>query len=383
MRTASVESRGGKIMKSLALLIKPASGACNMDCRYCFYHDLSKVKQHPSFGMMAESTMETIVKKAYAFADQSVTFGFQGGEPTLRGLDFYRHCVSCVEKYNTKRVPTFFTLQTNGTLIDREWAEFLGKYRFLVGLSMDGFPQIHDANRPDSTGKGTFDRVMGAAVLLRQYQVDFNILCVVTQDIAENGPGVYNFFKSNGFRYLQFIPCLDSLAQKPGSNPYSLRPRSYGKFLIDIFKLWYRDLRRGEYTSIRIFDNLVLMLKGQAPESCDLTGQCARGTVFEADGSMYPCDFYVMDEWRLGNILEEDFDVILSKQRADEFVSSSRNIAEECKTCKFRACCRSGCRRHKEPCIPGQPLKNYFCEAYKMFFAYALPDLKEIASRIR
>lgn len=370
-------------MRSLSLLIKPASGACNMNCTYCFYHDLSKVKQHPSFGMMAESTMETIVKKAYAFADESVTFGFQGGEPTLRGLDFYKRFISFVEKYNIHRIPTYFTLQTNGTLIDRKWAEFLGKHRFLVGLSLDGFPEIHDANRLDNTGCGTFEKVLETAGLLKQYRVDFNILCVVTEAIAKNGAQVYRYFKSKGFRYLQFIPCLDSLAQKPGLNPYSLQPRSYGKFLIDVFKLWSRDFKRGDYTSIRTFDNWVLMMKGETPESCDLMGKCARGTVFEADGSMYPCDFYVMDEWRLGNILEDDFNTLLSKRRADEFVVSSLNISEECKNCRFSSLCRGGCRRHKEPCVPGEPLTNFFCEAYRMFFAYAIPELKTIASMIR
>lgn len=257
------------------------------------------------------------------------------------------------------------------------------KHRFLVGLSMDGYAEIHDSNRLDNAGKGTYDRVLGTAALLRQYQVDFNILCVVTEAIANHGPKAYQFFKSNGFRYLQFIPCMDSLAVQPGSDVYSLKPKSYGKFLTDVFRLWSRDFKRGDYTSIRIFDNLVLMMKGQAPESCDLTGRCARDTVFEADGSMYPCDFYVMEEWKLGNILDEDFDALLSKKRADEFVAQSLNIDEACRDCRFYAYCRSGCRRHKEPCVPGQPLKNYFCEAYKIFFANALADLRVIASMVR
>lgn len=365
--------------KSLSLLIKPASGSCNMRCKYCFYHDLAEVRQLRSFGMMSEETLELIVKKAFDFADGIVTFGFQGGEPTLRGLDFFKTLVEYVKKYNLNHLKVQFTLQTNGLVIDDEWAQFLSRNRFLVGLSLDGNKDIHDLHRIDTKGEGTYKRIMNTVSLLKKYRVDFNILCVVTNALARHGAKVYKSLTSSGFKYLQFIPCLDSIGEQPGSNIYSLSPERYGRFLIALFNCWYADIQKGKFISIRMFDNILTMLKGYHPESCDMQGSCSKGTVFEADGSMYPCDFYVMSEWRLGNINEHSFEEMLRKPKADRFVSISQNIVDNCRRCDFKAICRGGCRRYKEPVIEGEPLRNYFCESYRMFYSYSLDKFKKAA----
>ncbi len=368
--------------KNLVLLIKPASGNCNLRCKYCFYHDVLSNREISDYGMMSEDTLESIVKKAYDYVDGIVTFGFQGGEPTLRGLDFYRALIVLVEKYNKSNIETRFMIQTNGILIDKNWAEFLGENKFLVGLSLDGNRDIHDLHRVDANGDGTFKQVMETAKILNKYKVDFNILCVVTKAFARHGAKVYTFLKSAGFRYLQFIPCLDSLDEKPGQSPYSLTPKSYGKFLISLFDCWYKDMTNGNYISIRMFDNILSMLKGYPPESCDMQGSCSKGTILEADGSMYPCDFYVMDKWKLGNINTDSFEQMQNSEKANEFVLSSKNISKDCLNCEFGRICRGGCRRHKEPIDTDKPLENYFCESYKLFYLKTLAYFQRIARSI-
>ena len=357
--------------RSLSLLLKPASGMCNLNCRYCFYHDLSRRQDGTQPGrMMEEHVLEAIVRKAYAYADSSVTFGFQGGEPTLRGVDFYRRFVALVKQYNTASIPTYFTLQTNGLLIDDAWADFLRENNFLVGISLDGPSALHDKNRIDRKGNGSFDRALSVAKGLQGAGVAVNILCVITEENARQGRALLRFFRSMGFRYLQFIPCLDPLSETADEMGSFLSPESYGRFLIDTFDCWREDLRVGQYTSIRMFDNLAQMLNGLPPKDCSMRGQCTAGTVIEADGSVYPCDFYVMEKWRLGNILDTGFDALLTGERAVDFVQSSPQLSDVCLCCAYRSLCRSGCRRHREPIHPGQPQNNRFCEAYRMFYAH-------------
>jgi uncharacterized protein len=186
----------------------------------------------------------------------------------------------------------------------------------------------------------------------------------------------------NHFQYIQFIPCLDGLQEEPGTNKYSLLPKAYGHFMCQLFDCWYKDFINGERISIRMFDNIVQMLLGYQPESCDLYGHCSSNTVIEGDGSVYPCDFYVLDEWRLGNINEHGFVELKSQVIAQQFVESSHQKDEVCLACEFLNVCRTGCRRHKEVLIDGQVGKSYFCEAYKTFYGYTLSRFKEIARMI-
>lgn len=368
--------------KSLSLLIKPASGNCNLQCKYCFYLDVIKKREIESFGMMKEEVLEELVKKAYSYVDNFVTFAFQGGEPLLRGIEFFYSLIEYINKYNVNKVKTTFSVQTNGTLINKEWAEFFKKHSFLVGISLDGSSLTHDLHRVDANNKGSFKSVQEGIKILDDYSVDYNILCVVTKAIAKSSVKTYNFFKAKNYKYIQFIPCLDGLGDIPGGNSYSLTPSDYGKFLINIFDIWYKDILNNKYTSVRMLDNLVMILKGRQPESCDLRGVCSKGTVIEADGSLYPCDFYVVDKWKIGNIMDEDFSALIANKKMDEFVESSMNISDDCKNCKYAFICRGGCRRHKEPAINGQPLSNYFCESYKAFYDHALDGLYHIAKTL-
>ena len=366
-------------MPPINLLIKPASSICNLKCKYCFYHSSASQRQTECYGLMDINLLEELVIKALEYADGFCTFAFQGGEPTLVGLEFYKQLLEFQKKYNKKGVKINNALQTNGVIINEEWAIFLADNKFLVGLSLDGPKEIHDSLRIDAKGNGSFNSVMNASRLFDKYNVEYNILTVVSANVARHANKVYNFFKINNFKYLQFIQCLDPLGEKPGAYEYSLTPKRYAQFLKATFDLWYKDLMNNDYTSIRSFDNYVSMAAGYPPESCGMSGICTCYFVIESDGGVYPCDFYVLDEWLLGNIKNKGFGELLETLAAKTFVETSKCVDEKCKSCKWYALCRGGCRRTREPYIDDKPNLNYYCSAYNEFFDYAGDRIKEIA----
>jgi uncharacterized protein len=371
-------------MPPINVLIKPASSACNLRCQYCFYYDESEKRRQFNYGMMTATTLETIVCKTLECGDTQVGFAFQGGEPTLAGLGFYQKLLELQQKYNWKKVKVSNAIQTNGLLINTDWAQFLAENHFLVGLSLDGPKDVHDRNRIDGNGQGSFNRVMKTVALFNQHRVEYNVLSVVTKAVARHIGQVYNFFvNKQGFRYLQFIPCLDGLGEEPGQSPYSLSPELYEEFLKRLFDLWYRDFQNGRRLSIRMFDNILQLLLGYPPESCDMKGHCSANPVIEADGSVYPCDFYVLDKWKMGNIMVDGFPEMLQCEAARAFVAVSHGIAVQCGACQFYPVCRGGCRRHYEPISDDRiTQRNYFCRAYQGFYQYALPRFYEGAKTI-
>lgn len=368
-------------MTPLSILIKPASSQCNLRCRYCFYADETQNRAVRSFGMMSEQTAERLIQGALA-KNSPVCFAFQGGEPTLIGLDFYRFFVRCAAENNPRHLPIDYAIQTNGSLIDAEWAGFLAKNRFLVGLSLDGTKEVNDRYRVDAAGKGSYARIMHAAQLLTAGGVDFNILTTVTADCAKNIGSIYGFFKRSGFGYQQYIACLDPIGQR-GGMPYSLTAEAYGEFLKRLFDLWYADWKKGRYISIRYFDNLIHMLCGMPPEACGMSGCCSVQYVVEADGGVYPCDFYVLDEYLLGNVNTSSFDDIDARRLEIGFIESSRRVDPECQKCSYYRLCRGGCRRDRDGFDGGAPGRSVFCGAYKAFFDDALPRMLEVAAEVK
>lgn len=365
-------------MPPLNFLIKPASGSCNLRCRYCFYHDVGGNRAVQSYGMMSAETLELLIRKALEEAEGSCAFGFQGGEPTLAGLDFFRKAVELQKRYNTRGLAISNAIQTNGLLLDVEWADFLAENRFLVGLSLDGTKELHDRNRLDPAGKGTYARVLKTAQLLKARGVEFNILTVITRDSAKRADSLYRFFRRCGFDWLQFIPCLDPLGQGRGSCAYSLTAEEYGAFLKRLFDCWYRDVKAGRFVYIRYFENLVGMLLGNPPESCGMSGRCVIQNVVEADGSVYPCDFYALDQWKLGNIRTGSVREMMESRTARRFLEAAREVPEKCRSCRYYPICRGGCRRDREA-AGGVLGLNDFCPAFETFFDYALPRLEEVA----
>jgi len=371
-------------MRALSLLIKPASGNCNMRCKYCFYANVTENREIENHGIMTIDTLEIIVKKTLEEAEDFCLFGFQGGEPMLAGLDFFRALIDFEKKYNHNKVAIQHSIQTNGLCIDKAWADFFKENDFLVGLSIDSTKHVHDSLRLDVAGNGTHLRCLEAARLLKEVGVQFNILSVITKPLAMYPQKAYKFYERHKFHHIQFIPCIDSWGEDESDNGYSLTPESYGKFLCEVFDLWYEDLVDGRYTSIRTFDNYAQILAGRPPENCAARGKCTPYPLIEADGSVYPCDFYALDDFLLGNIMIHSFSELLNSPAAKKFAAPTLIPDPECKECPYFQLCRGGCRRDRDPSANPEGLlkRNRFCESYKIFFHHALPKMTHIAKTI-
>ena len=363
-------------MRSVTFLIKPASSLCDMRCRYCFYHDIADIREVKSMGMMSEDTAAALIRSAFAAVDPGgfVQFTFQGGEPTLVGLDFFRSFLALETQYRTKEITVGHAIQTNGLSINDDWAEFFKQQGFLVGLSLDGNQAIHDAYRVDASGKGTWNRVAEALAVLEKHGVETNILCVVTAVAAKNPQKVYASLRKLGGHPMQFIPCLDPLEAQRGGETYSLKPEAYGKFLCALFDCWYRDWKSGNYISIRTFDDYLRILMGLSPSTCAASGACGSYLVVEGDGSLYPCDFYVLDAWKIGSIRELSVQEALSSPASSRFVREGALRPEACRGCRYFPICRGGCKRDWT-----SRHTNYYCTSFKAFFDYSLPRLQEMA----
>lgn len=352
-------------MPNLSIMIKPASSLCNLSCEYCFYRDVSEHREHLGFGIMQTETADILIEKALWFADGcAVAFAFQGGEPTLAGLPYFRHFTESVKRLNRKNSPIFYSIQTNGTKLDDEWAVFLAENQFLTGLSLDGDYEGNQFRKKPS-GENSFYQILTAAETLKRHHAEFNILTVLTGYCAENGERIYRYFRSKGFRYLQFIPCLRPFDSDEQS-PLYMTAEQYADFLIRVFNLYVKDYVRGQYVSVRQFDNWVRLFLGQQPEQCGMSGHCAHQFVAEAGGNIYPCDFYCTDEYLLGNIHDTDFDAMATGKTAVEFLKESLPIPDKCRTCRFYPICRAGgCKRTRQSAD--------YCEAYQKFFSACLP----------
>lgn len=365
-------------MKHLSVLVKPVSGLCQLRCKYCFYRDIAQNRETEHYGLMSEATVDALIRAAFQEAGcyGTVQFTFQGGEPTLAGLDFYRQFLELEAKYRKGSLQVSHSIQTNGLLLDKEWATFLKEHQFLVGLSLDGTPAIHDAYRVDLYNAGTWDRVLNTLELLKQHNVETSLLCVVSATAAKKPAAVYNSMKQLYGQSLQFIPCLDPLDCARGIEPYSLKPESYSRFLCQLFDCWYWDWKKGNYYSIRNFEDYIRILMGMPPAACAVCGMRGSYLVAESDGSLYPCDFYVLDQWRIGNIKNCSFSQALQSDIMARFIS--RKLPEECCKCAYYPLCRGGCQRdwlHNG--------SNYYCGVFKTFLHYALPRHQEIACSAR
>jgi len=371
-------------MPQISVLMKPSSGMCNMSCDYCFYSDEAHKRTQASYGFMSEQTLKNIIRKTMAHAEGIISYAYQGGEPTLRGVDFFRKAMEYQKQYNKKGIQVHNALQTNGYALDGEWCRFFHEHHFLVGVSVDGTRAVHDAYRHDKMGNPTYDRILQAAELLDKYQVDYNILTVVNRRVAENIREVYEAYRRHGWRYQQYIACLDPLGEVRGQNSYALKPEQYGRFLIELFDLWYEDWKRGRQPYIRQFENYVGILLGYRPESCEQCGSCGIQYAAEADGSVYPCDFYMLDPYRLGNFNEHRLDDIDRKRRELEFVERSIVLlSEKCRACPYYRLCRGGCQRNRDWNERLGAYENYFCSSYQMFFDACLGRMHEVAGTIK
>lgn len=373
-------------MPTASILIKPSSANCNIDCKYCFYKCLSSNREEYSKGFMSDETLENLIIQAIDYAEDYLAFAFQGGEPTLIGVEFFEKAVALQKKHNHKHLTIENTIQTNGILIDEKWAEFFAENHFLAGISLDGPKKIHDYYRRDVSGNPTFVKVMHTISLFEQYHVDYNILSVITNESAKKASYLYQFYKRNRFEYIQLIPCMDEHKREgqtgdAENGQFAVTAEGYGKFLCEIFHLWYEDFCNGLQMDIRMFSNLAQMAAGYPPEECGMNGHCNCYFVVEGDGSVYPCDFYCMDEWKLGTV-EDSFQNMILSDKAKEFIKTSVCMADKCRTCPYVRLCRGGCRRWREPLRGEGGGLNQLCGAYEIFFEHTWDRIQKLGQYI-
>lgn len=362
------------------MMIKPASSACNLHCTYCFYTEEAACRSQADHGFMTEHTARNLIAKAFDYAgkdaDAHVSFAFQGGEPLMAGLPFFRSFVNIAKEYNKFHIPVDFALQTNGILLDDAFAEFFAQEQFLIGLSLDGIPTVHNQFRTDAAGCATYDAVSHSAQLLRHHSVPYNILCVVTDTLCAHSEMVWTTLREH--RYLQFIPCLPPFSENKRS--YAPVSEHYAQFLDAVFRGYYRDFCQGNFVSVRTFDNWLNLLLRRLPESCAMCGVCVPSLVVESDGEVYPCDFYALDTYCLGNLNDDRTDItsLLSSPKMQNFLQASYAVPNACRRCRYYPLCRNGCRRERT--LPDG--RTCHCQAYRRFFDRHIGQLEHMADII-
>jgi len=390
------------------LLAKPTGAICNLDCTYCFF--LSKELLYPgSRFRMAEELLERYLSQlieAHAGA-REVVVAWQGGEPTLMGLEFFRRSVELADRYRGKGQKIVHTIQTNGTLIDDAWGAFFVENGFLVGLSIDGPAKLHDAYRVDKGGKGSFDRVMAGLATLRRHGVDWNALCTVHAANQDYGREIYRFLRDDcGARYMQFIPIVerateqllpianDGWGDRARDRPLYLQDGSlvtersvsadgYGRFLIDIFEDWVRrDI--GE-VYVQMFDVALANWYGQSPGLCVHSETCGLALALEHNGDVYSCDHYVEPAYRLGNISESRLvDLVLLPKQQEFGLAKRDSLPKYCLDCEVRFACHGGCPKDRFAVTPdGQAGLHYLCPSYKAFFGHIEPVMAQMCDLLK
>ena len=372
--------KGRSTKPLLSILVKPAGPDCNMRCHYCFYLEKAELFSEHKVHRMSEATLEEMVQQVLAQGGQQVSFGWQGGEPTLMGLSFFEKAVEFQQRYGRGQT-VGNGLQTNGTLIDKEWSKFLSQYKFLVGLSLDGPKHIHDKYRKFKGGDDSWDKIKDKAALMMDNGVEVNGLVVVNNYSVQFPDEIYEFHKSIGLTYQQYIPCLETSPKNPKTpTPFSVSPKALGEFLCRLFDLWIGDFKNGvPTTSIRFFDSLFHSYVGlQAPE-CTLLKECGVYVVVEYNGDVFACDFFVEPEWKLGNIADNRLKDMLNSAQQARFGRMKSTLHKDCQKCKWLPFCRGGCPKD---CIgePGYSSLNHFCPSFKIFFEHIDERMKNLAN---
>ncbi|WP_100065048.1 radical SAM/SPASM domain-containing protein [Miniphocaeibacter massiliensis] len=335
-------------MKDISVLIKPVSGSCNLKCKYCFYKDEIENRKIRNYGKMTKSVMEKLIDNIFLDLEKgdSVNFAFQGGEPTLIKIEFYKSFIDYVKRKNINKNNVSYSLQTNGIDISDKWCSLFKTNNFLIGLSLDCTKYFHDKNRITLNDKGSFQKVMDSKKYLEKYRVDYNILSVLTNEMAEYPREIFQFILDEKIKYIQFIPCMDELYVEKKSS-YTLTPEKFAYFYKELFILWKKEWDRGNYISINFFDNVISLLKNGKAPNCGFTGNCSPQYVIEANGDVFPCDFYVLDDYYSGNITKNTIRDIFYNSSMQNFINSKQLISKYCKDCSIYNICRGGCKRQR------------------------------------
>ncbi|TVR53418.1 MAG: anaerobic sulfatase-maturation protein [Puniceicoccaceae bacterium] len=386
------------------VMTKPIGSLCNLDCKYCFYLEKEHLYPDKRNFRMSDEVLEAYIRQ---YIEQQpgpeVSFAWQGGEPTLLGVEFFEKVVALQSKYSGGKSISN-ALQTNGTLLDDDWGRFLRRHSFLVGLSVDGPRKLHDAYRVDKGQRPTFDKVMRGLGFLKKHQVDFNTLTVVHRENSKHPLEVYRFLKDIGSGFIQFIPLVERkagveeeklglwLAEPPDPEAdaysgtvtsWSVRPERYGEFLCTIFDEWVtRDV--GRYF-VQLFDVALGNWIGAGSGLCVFAETCGRAMAMEHNGDLYSCDHYVYPKYKLGNILNGTIGEMADGKRQRKFGDDKRDaLPRYCRECEVRFACNGECPKHRFIETPdGEPGLNYLCAAYKRFFNHIDPSMQAMGQLLQ
>lgn len=366
-------------------MAKPIGPLCNLNCAYCYY--LEKTALYPNkknFRMQPEVLERFVAEYIQAMRHlPEIHFTWQGGEPTLLGLAFFERVVALQEKHRPAGVRIHNSLQTNGVLLDDAWGEFLNGHDFLVGVSIDGPPELHDVYRRDRGGRPTAEAVLRGVRILRRFEVPFNALVCVHRANADSPLEVYRYLKSIGATFMQFIPIVRAVGEKSNDiAPYSVRPEQYGRFLIEIFDAWLaRDVGR---VFIQIIESTLSSVVYGRPTLCVFSETCGNALAIEHNGDLYACDHFVDAEHRLGNIMELPLHELAHSRRQQEFGLAKRDtLPSTCRDCEVLQLCRGGCPKNRITTSPtGEPGLNDLCTGYKAFFKHVQPVMEAMAQAL-
>lgn len=392
-------------IKAFHVMTKPIGPICNIDCKYCFYLEKEKMYPDKSNWRMPDHLLESYVRQYIEHQNiPEISFAWQGGEPTLLGVNFFRKVVEYQKKYCPPGRRVTNALQTNGTLLDDEWCEFLAENNFLIGLSIDGPREMHDHYRVDKKGKPTFDAVMRGLELLKKHKVEFNTLTVVNRINSRDPLAVYKFLREIGSTFMQFIPLVERagsgemLAEPPLlpilgetddlSQPvspvtgWSVESAAYGEFLCKIFDEWVRnDVGK---IFVQIFEVQLGVWMGRPASLCVFSETCGSAMAMEHNGDLYSCDHFVYPQYKLGNILETPMDELVNLSQQRKFGTDKRDtLPKYCRECDVRFACNGECPKHRFIRTPdGEPGLNYLCAGYKKFFHHIDPYMRLMADML-
>ncbi len=362
-----------------SVLVKPAGPDCNLNCTYCFYLEKAELFPETPRHRMSDEIQEEMIRQVMQQSGDSVSIAWQGGEPTLMGLDFYKRAIELEMKYGHGQT-VGNGLQTNGTLLNLEWAEFLKKYDWLVGISLDGPEHIHNRYRLDNAGKGTHKKVEDNIRMLLENGVAVNVLATLNDYSVQFPDETYDYFKSLGLTWMQFIPIVETDPRDPSrAAPFSVSAKAYGEFLCRMFDLWLADFENGQPTTqVRHFDSVFYPYVGLEAPECTMMKECGPYVVVEHNGNVYSCDFFVDPKWKLGNVMTNRMTAMLNSKKQQAFGAAKAVLPGECRRCPWLSKCYGGCTKDRIK-DPQDNRKPRFCQSYKMFFAHADSTMQILA----
>ncbi len=367
-------------MRPFTLLIKPSGSDCNLNCRYCFYKGRCEISQGRQ--RMNEHVLKKLVENYLKLGFAVSGFAWQGGEPTLMGIEFFEKVVELQKQYGRDDQVVSNSLQTNGVLLDEKWCRLLSENKFLVGISLDGPKELHDYYRVDHSGNGSFDRVMQAIEICKSHDVEFNVLVLLNDHNIQQPEVLFDFFVEHKIKYLQFVPCVENDPQTGQLAEFSVSAQQYGDFLCRFFDRWY------EYgpakLSIRDFDSILNYYVTGAHSICTFNRQCADYIVIEYNGDAFACDFFVEPQWRLGNIFDEPIEALAGSKKKREFAHQKEQLCSRCLGCRYLEMCRGGCLKDRLRGTEGAiGRQSYLCSSYKQFFDHSRGRFMKIAASLR